>query len=114
MLMRQDYARPMLLAEPEWRWNRRDDLALRLVGCGSPEGDDRAHIPGAIRLGQSEQHVGQTRLDRWDPWLMDPASFLHVVLTDLFEAMIIKIGTSDGTTVTAYDAANVPVATRLW
>ena len=38
METREDYARPELLAEPEWLWNRRDDPTLRLVDCGSPEG----------------------------------------------------------------------------
>jgi thiosulfate/3-mercaptopyruvate sulfurtransferase len=114
METREDYARPELLAEPEWLWNRRDDPTLRLVDCGSPEGYDRAHIPGAMRLGQGEYRAGQSCPDPWDPWLKDPASSLHVVKPDVFAAMMTHLGISDGTTVVTYDDFNGTFAARLW
>jgi thiosulfate/3-mercaptopyruvate sulfurtransferase len=114
METREDYARPELLADPEWLWNRRDDPMLRLVDCGSPEGYDRAHIPGAIRLGQGDYRSGQTRPDPWDPWLKDPASPLHVIKPDVFAAMMTQLGISDGTTVVTYDDVNGTFAARLW
>jgi thiosulfate/3-mercaptopyruvate sulfurtransferase len=114
MATREDYARPDLLADPEWLWSRRDDPRLRLVDCGSPEGYHRAHIPGAVRLGQGDYRSGQTRPDPWDPWLKDPASPLHVVKPDVFAAMMNQLGISDDTTVVTYDDFNGTFAARLW
>jgi thiosulfate/3-mercaptopyruvate sulfurtransferase len=108
------YARPELLAEPDWLWDRRDDPDLRIIDCGSPDGYDRAHIPGAVRLGQGEYSAGQTRPDPWDPWLKDPADPLHVVKAEAFAALMGLLGVSAGTTVVAYDDFNGTFATRLW
>ena len=30
-----EWARPGLLAEPEWLWAHRDDAGVRLIDCGS-------------------------------------------------------------------------------
>jgi 3-mercaptopyruvate sulfurtransferase SseA len=91
-----------LLAEPEWLRDRRGDPDPRLADRGSPEGHNRAHIPGAVRLGQGDYRSGQTRPDPWDPWLKDPASSLHVLTPDAFAAKVAQLGISDGTTVVAY------------
>jgi thiosulfate/3-mercaptopyruvate sulfurtransferase len=114
MTTSEGYARPELLAEPDWLWDRRDDPHLRVIDCGSPEGYDRAHIPGAVRLGQGDYHSGQTRPDPWDPWLKDPANPLHVVPPDTFGTMMTQLGITDGTAVVAYDDFNGTFAARLW
>jgi len=108
------YARPELLAEPDWLWDRRDDPDLRLVDCGSPESYDRAHVPGAVRLGQGDYRPGQTRPDPWEPWLKDPANPVHVMGPAGFAALMGQLGVSDETAVVAYDDFNGSFATRLW
>jgi thiosulfate/3-mercaptopyruvate sulfurtransferase len=46
----EGYARPELLAEPDWLWDHRDDPNVRLIDCDSLEAYRRAHIPGAVAL----------------------------------------------------------------
>lgn len=110
----EGYARPELLAEPGWLRERGDDPDLRVIDCGSPEGYDRAHIPGAVRLGQGDYQSGQSRPDPWDPWLKDPANPLHVVKAEAFRELMGSLGVSADTTVVAYDDFNGSFAARLW
>ncbi len=104
------YARPELLAEPDWLWEHRDDPTLRVVDCGDPAAYGRAHIPGAVRLlekdGTEQSVPGQ--------WLKDPSDPRHVMTPEAFAALMERIGVSDGTTVVAYDDYNGTFATRLW
>jgi thiosulfate/3-mercaptopyruvate sulfurtransferase len=108
------YARPELLAEPDWLWEHRSDPMLRIVDCGSPEAYDRAHIPEAVRLGQGEYDPGRSRPDPWDPWLKDRDDPIHVMKSELFAELMERLGVSDKTTVVVYDDFNGSFATRLW
>jgi thiosulfate/3-mercaptopyruvate sulfurtransferase len=108
------YARPELLAEPDWLWGHRDDTKVRLIDCGSPESYDRAHIPGAVRLGQGDYNQGTSRNKIWDPWLKDSQNPVHVMQPEAFSDLMERIGISGDTTVVAYDDFNGTFATRLW
>lgn len=108
------YARPGLLAEPEWLWERRDDPSLRIIDCGSPEAYARAHIPGSARLGQGDYDPGRSRPAPWDPWLKDRDDPIHVMKPEPFADLMSRLGVSDETTVVAYDDYNGSFATRLW
>jgi thiosulfate/3-mercaptopyruvate sulfurtransferase len=104
------YARPELLAEPDWLWERRDDPQLRIIDCGDPAAYDRAHIPGAIRLVHEEDsvEVGSPQ------WLKDSDDPVHVLGVTGVAALAARLGISDDTTVVAYDDYNGSFATRLW
>ena len=103
------YARPDLLAEPDWLWQHRNDPMVRIVDCGDPAGYARAHIPGAVSL-LTEQAPGSAP----GQWLKDAADPLHVMQPAAFADLAERLGISDGTTVVAYDDYNGSFATRLW
>ena len=96
-----EYARPELLAEPDWLWEHRDDPGVRILDCGSTEAYERAHIPTAVSLSV-------------DGWLKEPEGGLHVMGAEAFAALMGRLGVSDDTTVVAYDDFNTTYATRLW
>lgn len=100
MAVKDSYARPELLAEPDWLWERRSDPNLRLIDCGSGEAYGRAHIPGAVGL---PVH----------PWIKDPADERHVMSPEAFAELAGSLGISADTTVVAY-ADSMMLATRLW
>jgi thiosulfate/3-mercaptopyruvate sulfurtransferase len=104
------YARPELLAEPDWLWERRDDPSLRVVDCGAPAAYDRAHIPGAVRLVRE----GDTVAVGSPQWLKDPDDPVHVLGAEGFAALAQRLGISDDTAVVAYDDYNGSWATRIW
>jgi thiosulfate/3-mercaptopyruvate sulfurtransferase len=95
-----EYARPELLAEPAWVWERRGDPVVRIVDCGPADAYRRAHIPGAVGL--PVHH-----------WLKDPADPLHVMGPEPFAALMASLGAAAGTTV-VYDDAGGVFAARLW
>jgi thiosulfate/3-mercaptopyruvate sulfurtransferase len=97
----QGYARPDLLAEPDWLWDRREEAKVRAIDCGSPDAYGRAHIPGAAGLPV-------------DGWLKEPEGGVHVMGPSSFGEVMGKLGVSDDTTVVAYDDFNTTYATRLW
>ena len=96
-----DYARPELLAEPDWLWEHGDDPGIRVVDCGSVDAYARAHIPTAVALGV-------------DGWLKEPEGGVHVMGPEAFAALMGRLGVSDETTVVSYDDFNTTYATRLW
>ncbi len=104
------YARPELLAEPDWLWESRDDPNLRIIDCGSAAAYDRAHIPGATRLRRKVDEAGASPAE----WIKDPADPVHVMRPEAFAALMGRLGVSDATTVVAYDDYNGSWATRLW
>jgi len=104
-----DYARPDLLAEPDWLWEHHRDPGMRLIDC-TRECFDRAHIPGAVPL-LSEETEG---LIADGVWLKDPADPLHVIGPDGMTMLMRKLGVSDDSSVVVYDAYNGSWATRLW
>ena len=104
-----DYARPDLLAEPDWLWEHHRDPGLCIIDC-TRDCFDRAHIPGAVPLLSSDTE----NLIAEGVWLKDPADPLHVVGPDGMTMLMRTLGVSGDTTVIAYDAYNGSWATRLW
>lgn len=104
------YARPELLAEPEWVWEQRADPKLRIVDCGNAAAYDRAHIPGAVRLIREDDavEVGSPQ------WLKNPNDPVHLLDAEGVAALAERLGIADETTVVAYDDYNGSFATRLW
>jgi len=95
------YARPELLAEPDWLWEQRDNPKVRLIDCASLEKYERAHIPGAVGL---PVHV----------WIKETEWGVHVMGPEPFADLMSKLGVSDDITVITYDDFNTSFATRLW
>ncbi len=110
MRISSEYARPGLLAEPDWLWEHRNDPHLRIIDCGDPAGYNRAHVPGAVRLVREEDtvEVGSPQ------WLKDPDDRLHVLGAEGVANLAERLGISDDTTVVAYDDYNGSFGTRLW
>ena len=97
-----EYARPELLAEPDWVWEHRSETSVRVVDCGPGAAYWRAHVPGAIVL-------------PIDPWLKDSADGTYVIGADTFAEVMSGLGVEDGITVVIYDDdENAMLATRLW
>lgn len=109
MALVDGYARPELLAEPDWLWARRDDPNLRIVDCGKPEAYARAHVLGAVRLQYEGGPAGVP-----EQWLKNPEDPAHVMTPAAFADVMGRLGVSDETTVVAYDDFNGTWATRLW
>src|SRR3989441_11237914 len=84
------YARPELLAEPDWLWERRDDPKARIIDCASLDRYRRAHIPGAVGLPV-------------DGWLKDAEDKLHVMRPKPCAELMEKLGGSDDVTAGACD-----------
>jgi thiosulfate/3-mercaptopyruvate sulfurtransferase len=95
------YARPELLAEPDWLWEHRDDPAVRVIDCAPLEAYRRAHIPGAVGL---PVHF----------YIKDPTNDTYVMQPDQFKDLMERLGVTDDMTVVTYDDNNALVATRLW
>lgn len=100
--MGSTYARPELLAEPEWVWEHRDDPRVRIVDCGPAEAHWRARVPGAVAL-------------PIHPWLKDASDDRYVIGPDAFADAMGALSVDGSTTVVAYDDdENAMLATRLW
>ena len=95
------YARPELLAEPDWLWQHRDDSTVRVIDCAPLEAYRRAHIPGAVGL---PVHF----------YIKDPTNDTYVMQPDQFKDLMERLGVTDDMTVVTYDDNNALVATRLW
>jgi thiosulfate/3-mercaptopyruvate sulfurtransferase len=95
------YARPELLAEPEWLAEHIDDPDVRVIDCATVEAYRRAHISGAVGL---PVHI----------YVKDPSDETFVMPPDQFAALMGRLGVGDDTTVVTYDDNNGLVATRLW
>lgn len=101
MTTESGYARPELLAEPEWLQEHANDPNVRVIDCATLEAYRRAHIPGAVGL---PVHI----------YIKDPADETFVMPPDQFKDLMEKLGVSDSATVVTYDDNNGLVATRLW
>jgi thiosulfate/3-mercaptopyruvate sulfurtransferase len=101
MVSDQGYARPELLAEPDWVWEHRDDPTVRVIDCATLEAYRRAHIPGAVGL---PVHI----------YIKDAADETFVMPPDEFAKLMGRLGVSNDTTVVTYDDNNGLVATRFW
>lgn len=101
-----DYARPELLAEPDWVAVHATDPDVVLIDCATVEAYRRAHIPGAVQL-PVHYYIKEQDPDGSDHGVlvMPPADF---------EALMGQLGVSNDTTVVTYDDNNALVAARLW
>ncbi len=104
-----DYARPELLAEPEWLQEHADDPNVRIIDCATLEAYRRAHIPGAVQLPThyyvKEPPSGNRPGEDHGTFVMAPGDF---------EQTMSKLGVGPDTTVVTYDDNNALVASRLW
>jgi thiosulfate/3-mercaptopyruvate sulfurtransferase len=100
------YARPELLAEPDWLEQHLDDPGVRIIDCAVLEAYRRAHIPGAVHLPVHYyiKEAGPPGADH-GTFVMPPAEF---------EALMSRLGVSNDTLVVTYDDNNALVAARLW
>lgn len=101
-----DYARPELLAEPEWLAEHANDPDVQIIDCATVEAYRRAHIPGAVQL-PVHYYIKED----------DPAGSDHGTLVmppTQFEQLMGKLGVGPKTTVVTYDDNNALVASRLW
>lgn len=101
-----DYARPELIAEPDWLAQNLDNPNVRIIDCATVEAYRRAHIPGAVQL-PVHYYIKEH----------DPAGSDHGVLVmppDEFAQLMGNLGVSNDTTVVTYDDNNALVAARLW
>jgi len=101
-----DYAKPELLAEPDWLAQHLDDPKVVLIDCATLEAYRRAHIPGAVQL---PVHF---YIKEEDPEGSDHGTL--VMPPKQFEELMAKLGVSSDTTVVTYDDNNALVASRLW
>jgi thiosulfate/3-mercaptopyruvate sulfurtransferase len=114
------YARPDLLAEPDWLWEHRDDPGLRLIDCAAADAYGRAHIPGAVGLPVDVLiKEPEGALYRWAETMQGPPPIVHVTGPESFAAMMGGLGVADATTVVCYDDSVaggdvLALATRLW
>ncbi len=101
-----EYARPELLAEPDWLIDHLDDPGVRIIDCAVLEAYRRAHIPGAVHLPVHYyiKEQGPPGADH-GTFVMPPAEF---------EALMGRLGVSNDTLVVTYDDNNALVAARLW
>ena len=101
-----DYARPELLAEPDWLASALENPQVRVIDCATVEAYRRAHIPGAVQL---PVHY---YIKEHDPQGSDHGTL--VMPPAEFEDLMGKLGVSNDTTVVTYDDNNGLVAARLW
>jgi thiosulfate/3-mercaptopyruvate sulfurtransferase len=100
------YARPELLAEPDWLTQHADDPEVRIIDCSTVEAYRRAHIPGALQL---PVHF---YIKEDDPEGSDHGTM--VMPPRKFEELMAKLGVGPNTTIVTYDDNNALVAARLW
>lgn len=98
------YGNPELLAETQWLAERLNRPDIRVVDMGTPEAFLRAHIPGAVSIGDGEK-AG---------YLKDPVDKLHVMDPESFAELMGSLGINADTLVVAYDSDGGHTAARLW
>lgn len=101
-----EYARPEILAEPDWLAERLDDPNVRLIDCATLDAYRRAHIPGAVQL-PTHYYIKED-----GPPGADHGTF--VMPPDQFEQLMGRLGVGPETLVVTYDDNNALVAARLW
>ncbi|HCV00520.1 MAG: hypothetical protein CL897_05440 [Dehalococcoidia bacterium] len=100
------YARPELLAEPQWLEEHTDDSQVRIIDCATLEAYRRAHIPGAVHL--PVHYYIKEQGDR------EGGAGMFVMPPDEFATLMSSLGVDADTTVVTYDDNNSLVAARLW
>ncbi len=101
-----DYAKPELLAEPDWLAEHASDAGVRIIDCATLEAYRRAHIPGAVQL-PVHNYIKDN-----DPAGSDHGTF--VMPQPAFETLMGQLGVSSETTIVLYDDNNSLVAARFW
>lgn len=101
-----EYARPEILAEPDWLAEHVGDPEVRLIDCAALEAYRRAHIPGAVQL-PTNVYIKEDGAPGEDhgTFVMPPAQF---------EELMSGLGVGPATLVVTYDDNNALVASRLW
>lgn len=94
------YAHPELLAETEWLAQHLSDANIRIVDCEGPDAYGRAHILGAVCMGDNPFLKGQDGV--------------HVMPPEEFAELMAGLGIGDDTLVVAYDGHYSRNAARLW
>ena len=94
------YARPELLVSADWVLEHAADPGVRIVDL-RPRGYEDGHIPGAVHLANADIRDAQA-----------PPTFLPTV--EAFDALMGRLGISNGTRVVAYDGRGGIYAARLW
>ncbi len=97
----QGYARAELLAETAWLAEHLSDPSIRVVDCDPPDAYLRAHIPGAVSVGD-------------DHYVKDPDNSVYVMPEERIGELMGALGIGDDTLVIAYEGRNAPWAARLW
>jgi thiosulfate/3-mercaptopyruvate sulfurtransferase len=100
VLLAVAYAHPEQLVDTEWVAAHESDANVRIVDMRQ-NGYAEGHVPGAVYL--SPVAIRDAR---------NPPTFL--LSPQAFEAMMAKLGISDGTRVIAYDERGGIYAARLW
>ena len=95
------YARPELLAEPDWLEEHLDDPNVRVIDCATFDLYQKAHIKGAVGL-------------RVNPFIKDANDSLHVMPPGQFAKLMGDLGVGPDTTVVSYDTAGGVPACRMW
>lgn len=101
-----EYARPELLAEPEWLAAHLDDPAVRIIDCASADAYRRAHIRGAVEL-PTHRFIKEDDAEGSDHGVL-------VMAPAEFAALMGRLGVGPDTTVVTYDDSNSMAAARLW
>ena len=94
------YAYPEMLVDTEWLASHLDDPDMVIVDCDLPDAYNRAHIPGAVNLGENHYIKGDDSVNVMAP--EQAADFLG------------NLGIGDETMVVAYSGRFSIYAARLW
>ena len=94
------YAHPEMLVDTEWLASHLDEPDMVIVDCDLPDAYSRAHIPGAVNLGENHYIKGDDRVKVMPP--EEAAEFLG------------NLGIGDETLVVAYSGRHSIYAARLW
>ena len=99
-MAQEGYAHPELLVETAWLVEHLNDPGIRIVDCDAPDAYNRAHISGAVNIGQNGYIKGEDGV--------------HVMPPEQVAEFLGKLGIGDDTLVVAYDGRNAVSAARLW
>ena len=94
------YAHPEMLVDTEWLASQLNDGNVVIVDCDLPDAYNRAHIPGAVNLGENHYIKGDDGVNVMPP--EQAADFLG------------NLGIGDDTLVVAYSGRFSIYAARLW
>ena len=94
------YAHPEMLVDTEWLASHLNDANMVIVDCDLPDAYNRAHIPGAVNLGENHYIKGD--------------GSVHVMAPEEASEFLGNLGIGDETLVVAYSGRHSIYAARLW